>query len=147
MSINFRAKITLKNDLRKYKSFGESMVEVARQANALAGLEIRNEAIDLIKQNSDGTKVTRYLPKREVFASKPGNPPNADTGRLMQSIKVERDGKATLVGTNLRYGAHLEFGTKDMEPRPWLSVALAKVAGRLIEIYEIAYKNVLGNLK
>ena len=111
------------------------------QANGLMALEIRNEAVKLIQDNSDGPKQVRYLPKRTVNVSPPGSPPNADTGRLMQSIKVVKDGNAYLVGTNLMYGAHLEFGTQNMAPRPWLSVAVNNSIKKIREIRDIAFQN------
>lgn len=58
--------------------------------------------------------------------SKPGHPPHKQTGRLKASVSFEVldspiDGyyKAR-VGTNVKYGRHLEFGTGKMAPRPWL---------------------------
>lgn len=55
-------------------------------------------------------------------ASKPNFPPNTNTGTLVKSIRWFVD-KAKLtggVGTDLKYGKHLEFGTMNMAPRPWL---------------------------
>lgn len=117
------------------------------QANGMAALEIRNEAVKMISENGDGPIEIRYLPKRKVHVSKPGDPPNADTGRLMQSIKVVKDGMAYLVGTNLRYGAWLEFGTSDMAPRPWLSVAVRNTTKLIKEFRETALANFIKGLK
>ncbi len=67
-------------------------------------------------------------PDPETGRSKPGNPPKTDTGRLVNSIFVDvettREGAEATVGTNVAYGRHLEFGTKEIEPRPWLQPAL-----------------------
>lgn len=64
----------------------------------------------------------------ETGRSKPGNPPKTDTGRLVNSIFVDRelgeDGISLTVGTNVAYGRHLEFGTTTIEARPWLAPAL-----------------------
>lgn len=38
------------------------------------------------------------------------------------------------VGTAVRYGTFLEFGTIHMEPRPWLRPAMDRVAGRTSSI-------------
>jgi hypothetical protein len=52
-------------------------------------------------------------------ASKPGDPPAPDTGALRSSIAVvQMDDDTVRVGTGLDYGRFLEFGTKDIEPRP-----------------------------
>jgi HK97 gp10 family phage protein len=110
-------------------------------------MEIRNESINLIRENGDGPAQVRYNPKRIVNVSQPGDPPNADTGRLIQSIRVERDGKAYLVGTNLKYGAWLEFGTQVMRPRPWLSTAVNKTNKKMKQIYQAAFQKFFKGFK
>lgn len=89
-------------------------------------LAIHARAVRLIQDNGSGTKVIRYGPKRTRIASRPGQPPNTDTGRLAQSIKFdfEDNGLTGMVGTNVKYGRYLEFGTDKMEARPWLSTAV-----------------------
>jgi len=61
-----------------------------------------------------------------------GNPPAVDYGTLRRSVTHttgEENGKPyALVGTDLDYGRHLEFGTSKMKPRPWLSLATIKCA-------------------
>lgn len=80
----------------------------------------------LIAKRSSGKKQTRYKPKREVIVSKPGDAPNTDTGRAIQSIffNIENEGMKGSVGTKLKYLIGLEFGTKHVAARPWLSTAL-----------------------
>ena len=58
-------------------------------------------------------------------ASKPGEAPHVDSGRLRDSIfvRVGDGGLSAEVGTDLEYGAHLEFGTHRMAARPWLHPA------------------------
>ena len=60
--------------------------------------------------------------------SAPGEPPHLATGTLARSIEMEtfRDGADLVgrVGTNLKYGRFLEFGTARMAPRPFLRPAL-----------------------
>lgn len=92
-------------------------------------LAVHAEAIKLIQDNSDGKTMIRYAPKRVVNVSRPGDPPNTDTGRLAQSIKFDfsADGDVGQVGSNLKYAAWLEFGTINMSPRPWLSTAISNV--------------------
>lgn len=145
--MRFKASIQKKiSKFEKMSSFKGAMKELERQTNGLIALEIRNAAIKLLNDNKDGTKATRYMPRRNVFVSNPGDAPNTDTGRLVQSIKVERDGEsAYLVGTNLKYGAWLEFGTKDMAARPWLSTALRLTGKNLSKITQDAYANFMEN--
>lgn len=62
-------------------------------------------------------------------ASAPGEAPASDTGQLASSVTVEisDDGlNAKIFSDNnrVKYGAWLEFGTRLIEPRPWLIPAL-----------------------
>jgi HK97 gp10 family phage protein len=58
-----------------------------------------------------------------------------DTGRLRASITstvaVDAQGLYGIVGTNVTYAAHVEFGTRNMAARPFLRPALADAAGAL----------------
>ena len=62
--------------------------------------------------------------------SKPGNPPAPDTGRLMGSIthRVEMEGNSIIgyVGTSVKYGVYLEYGTSKIAARPWLGPAIER---------------------
>lgn len=111
-----------------------------KEALKLSVLAIHSEAVKLIQENSDGPSQTRYAPKRTVNASKPGDPPNTDTGRLVQSVKFEfsKGFQQGRVGSNLKYAAWLEFGTEKMGPRPWLSTAVGNTADDIKDIYEAA---------
>jgi hypothetical protein len=59
--------------------------------------------------------------------SKPGKPPNSQTGQLSRNTGFARavNGVAA-AGTAQDYGVHLEFGTVKMAPRPWLRPSLPK---------------------
>jgi len=100
-------------------------------------LEIHREALKLIQDNSDGIPAIRYGPKRTVNVSRPGDPPNTDTGRLVKSVKFEfaDDGAVGFVGSNYKVAAWLEFGTEDMAARPWLSTAVEKTAKKVDQIF------------
>ena len=107
-----------------------------------AGLKIHENTLRGLASRSAGQKQTRYNPKREVIASKPGDAPNTDQGTLIKSIRLEVDpsrGKAA-VGTNLPYAKALEYGStkRKIEPRPFMRPALDKFAksqmGKLFKI-------------
>lgn len=84
------------------------------------GLAIQSTAIKSIQAHqSAGVKYGNHV------ASKEGFPPNSDTGQLVQSIDVQPEKDSVIVGTNLKYGAWLEFGTNNMGARPWLAPAFA----------------------
>lgn len=87
---------------------------------------VREEAISLILNTP---KTGRVYQRGSVThqASAPGEPPASDTGELVNSIKTEYD-EAKLSGTVVvrsPHGPHLEYGTRNMEPRPFLRPALA----------------------
>lgn len=56
-------------------------------------------------------------------ASAPGEAPAIDTGLLVNSIQVEADGLAAVVGTNAEYAPVLEFGGVHITPRPFFGPA------------------------
>lgn len=112
---------------------------------------IHNEASKSLQENTDGTPVIRYGPKgkRIAFASNPGDPPNTDTGRAVKSIKFDfqKSGLVGRVGTNLKYLAALEFGTKRIAARPWLSRAVAITSKHIGEIFKKALKDSIKGVK
>jgi HK97 gp10 family phage protein len=72
-------------------------------------------------------------------ASAPGEPPATDRGTLSASIdyKVERTGRykrLVRVGTQLKYGKWLEYGTVRIKPRPFARPALKKYEKKLPEM-------------
>lgn len=122
----------------------EYMVDAVQQATFL----IHATAVESIQDNSSGTPQKRYArsgKSRWVLASKPGEPPNTDTGRLVQSIKFDfkKGGLVGRVGTNLKYGAALEFGTRDMAARPWLSAAVRVASKEVADIFKKAVKKAI----
>lgn len=74
--------------------------------------------------------------KVNSYRSKPGEPPRVQTGRLRASITHEIHPTLPVgrVGTNVKYGKFLEFGTRRMAPRPWLRVALALAQDKIKQI-------------
>jgi HK97 gp10 family phage protein len=57
-------------------------------------------------------------------ASAPGESPATDTGALVSSIKAWEKGLTAEIGTEIKYGAALEFGTQRIKPRPFMRPAL-----------------------
>lgn len=96
------------------------------QALLVSGEMVRGTAIKSIQQKSNGESVTRYRNgggSYQHVTSAPNSAPNTDTGRLVSSVVVEVQDDV-YVGTGLEYAPHLEFGTKNMQPRPFLNPAL-----------------------
>jgi HK97 gp10 family phage protein len=105
-----------------------------------ATLALHGEAIKIVSENQGGTAQIRYNPKRVVTVSKPNTPPHTDKGILRKSIKFNYKQGVGQVGSNLKYAAWLEFGTSDMEPRPWLSVAVKNAAKDISDIFDKWFK-------
>ena len=109
------------------------------QALLKGGLLIHADAVRSIVSRSPGsTSAVRYDPKRDVKVSPGGTPPNADTGYLHKSVRVAFNENEMWVdvGTDVDYGAFLEFGAAsiNLEARPWLGPAFAKNRDKIIKM-------------
>lgn len=71
-----------------------------------------------------------------VRPSLPDEPPRQRTGALWSSVAYQKVADMLWrVGTSLKYGFWLEFGTRrGLRPRPWLRPALAREAPRMTQI-------------
>jgi HK97 gp10 family phage protein len=97
--------------------------ETARAVRATAQA-IRNDAIISVKSHlSAGNVYTRGTVKH--VASKPGSPPNQDRGTLTRNIRVTMNDDLTAdISSNAPYSAALEFGTRKMAARPFMTPAV-----------------------
>lgn len=97
--------------------------ETARAVRATAQA-IRNDAIISVKSHlSAGNVYTRGTVKH--VASKPGSPPNQDRGTLTRNIRVTMNDDLTAdVSSNAPYSAALEFGTSNIDARPFMTPAV-----------------------
>lgn len=89
--------------------------------------EVRNEIIDELSE--PGTGRTYKRGSRTHTASSPGNAPAVDTGRLRQSISIDDSQLSSLkirVGTNVEYGPPLEYGSRNIAPRPFIRPAFER---------------------
>jgi HK97 gp10 family phage protein len=75
-----------------------------------------------------GRRVVQREVKRAALNVEAGAKRRApvDTGRLRNSIthRVEPDGLSAVVGTNVEYAPHVEFGTRFQRAQPYLVPAL-----------------------
>jgi HK97 gp10 family phage protein len=86
---------------------------------------VRTDAIKSMKSSpASGATYQRRTVKHT--ASGPNNPPRIDTGRLSNSVKALVGKLEAFVGSNVVYAPHLEFGTKNMDARPWLFPAFER---------------------
>lgn len=87
--------------------------KAVRAALALSAAAVRDEARAILSE----VDLDRPSPA--------GAPPQRRSGRLRDSVfaRVDRNTLRAEIGTDLPYGAYLEFGTVRMAPRPWLTLA------------------------
>lgn len=111
-----------------------------RQANIKAQ-KLRTEIIRELSHAGTGRtykSTHRYVKRDDALvrrrrtkshtASAAGKPPAVDTGRLRQSINVQKVAEGHYrVGTNVPYALSLEFGTRKMAARPFMRPALERV--------------------
>ena len=108
----------LNDILKKLESFEVDTNKAVDETVRLTALRVQRDAVSAIRGPSSGRQYGNHV------ASKPGDAPNTDTGRLIGSIRMEHEkgSESARVGTDLDYGALLEL-EKD---RPWLNPALEK---------------------
>ncbi|MFW9928143.1 MAG: hypothetical protein ACFFD1_02000 [Candidatus Thorarchaeota archaeon] len=83
-------------------------------------------------------------------ASAPGEPPAVRTGRLRQSFhmmvfQVKEYLWRTVIKTNVLYADDLEYGTEKVDPRPFMSVAIARAMPEIIRLIGKGQIKVLRN--
>lgn len=126
------------NNIEALKSKAEA--ETARAVRATAQA-IRNDAIISVKSHlSAGNVYTRGTVKH--VASKPGSPPNQDRGTLTRNIRVTMNDDLTAdISSNAPYSAALEFGTSNIDARPFMTPA---VEGQRVKHKERLQKAIMG---
>jgi hypothetical protein len=105
-------------------TWNDARLTAAIDAAANAGLSALAEVVA-------DTAVRSFGINHGGVPSIPGNPPNSQLGLLYWSIKwVASTNLVSYVGTGVKYGYWLEFGTRRrkprLDPRPWLRPALAR---------------------
>lgn len=104
---------------RLRKLSGSEVVKAARRVLFVGADMIRAEAHRSISAGSVSGK--------NHVASKPGEPPNRDTGVLQANIETQFVGPLTAeVSSNAPYSAPLEFGSSKMAARPFMRPARDK---------------------
>lgn len=144
-----RIRLNGADELRK--ALAEFSINADRElANVVRGTaqNIRTHAIKSIQRGTkSGIVYEKTSPKRTHKASAPGEAPATDTGRLANSIQADIQGKQATVFTNTEYAPWLEFGTQDMEPRPFMFPAMEqerpKWEARLNRIVDAAAKGII----
>ena len=109
--------------LQKYGAKSVNRIEEAVQATAM---DVMADSVKSIQRGSKtGITYKKTNPNRIHRASAPGEAPASDTGRLAGSIDAVKLTPLTWeVGTLLKYGEWLEYGTQKIAERPWLRPAV-----------------------
>jgi HK97 gp10 family phage protein len=107
-------------DMAKYPAQVER--EVEKKLGDI-GLAIRNNIIEKMTKTKRSTKKYRRGQKWH-HPSVEGFPPARDTGNLVNSFEIYRQGGRLEVGTNVIYAKFLEKGTRKMEARPFLKAGM-----------------------
>ncbi|BEV00077.1 HK97-gp10 family putative phage morphogenesis protein [Novosphingobium olei] len=121
-------KVRDKWDARLKALAGPEVIKAARRVLYVGSDMIRAEAFRSISEGSVSGK--GHVP------SKPGEPPNRDTGVLQAGIenRMVSDLEAE-VSSNAPYAAPLEFGTSRMEARPYMRPARDKMAPEVQRLF------------
>lgn len=84
------------------------------------------EAAELVAAEAVASISADWISGPDHVPSNPGEPPNADTGRLHRAIDVVRRGELTADVVSAAPYADLEFGTARVAARPYLRPATEK---------------------
>lgn len=141
----------VKSEIKDLKAFQNKLKKrmVTNPEKHLKGLVQRSTTIveGTAKQSiASGNKTGRTYMKGGVShtASAPGEPPATDTGKLVEGItsKVRSEGTKVIgeiIANSFNitpYAKDLEFGTKNMRPRPYMQPALERNRPKIKRIFK-----------
>ena len=117
---------------KKYRNVDSQYAKQTRDTIGIAGLLVMNEAKRSIQSSSGGGRTYG-----NHIASAAGQPPNTDTGFLVSNIFLDKDndGMGADVESRADYSVYLEFGTKDMQPRPFMQPALESQRAKIKSLF------------
>lgn len=108
---------------------GKEKVEIVGRALFVGGDMIKAEAAHLITEGAVSGKF--HVP------SKPGEPPNEDTGLLRSRIEVHQVAPLRVqVSSNAPYAVELEVGTSKMAARPYMGPATRNKRKEVVSLVE-----------
>lgn len=119
---------------------GPEMVRQVGAALFAGGQELQTEAQISITNGAVSGK--GHVP------SKPGEPPNQDTGVLANNIETVQVAPLRVeVSSNAPYSRALEFGTSKMIERPFMRPAAVKTRGKVRKMVAAAVRKVASGRK
>ena len=131
------ARVTLEGDKefeRAIRDIEKSGKDGLNRMLSRMAIDTQREAILGMQQTPRSGRVYTKGKNRNIrhVASTGGKPPAIDTGNLVRNVTVESEGaRGYNVGSRKGafYGFFLEFGTRFIQKRPWLTPAYNKVVG------------------
>ena len=128
--IDLRMSLDGLEEMRKaFRQATEETKQKVRDVVERTTIMVHSTAVKKIQTGpKTGNIYTKENPTREHQASREGEAPATDTGRLVSSLqwRVDRDGGA--VYSQLDYAGELEFGTPEVAARPFLFPSLEEHA-------------------
>ena len=124
--MSMKTKIKIKNLSRLERKLLRIPSDVLKPLKRQLFLSANTVSTTAIKgiQGGSRTGVIYYRGGKSSQRSGPGEYPKTDRGGLVSSIFVKPikaiGGLGYAVGTKIKYGIALEFGTRKMAARPWL---------------------------
>lgn len=113
--------ISTANTIKAIEAHVAKSSKSTERALKVSGMEMVKELKNMLRLNA--TRYKRYVRRSvEHWSSRPGSPPNPDTGFLGQSVKLSSMRKAgsVFVIVAARYARRLEFGTRSIKKRPFV---------------------------
>lgn len=124
------------HSLRLKRMRGTGAVRVIGQALFEGGEAIQVEA--QISLTTGAVSGANHVP------SKPGEPPNEDTGRLGDNIETVQPSPLRVeVSSNAPYALPLELGTSKMAARPYMGPAARKMRPQVVRKVRAAIRHVI----
>lgn len=127
---------------KRLETLDDSVKLEVRKALKKSALKVEGTAkIDIQRGAKTGEVYNRG--GRLHQSSQEGQAPATDTGRLVGSIthNIMDSGLTAIVGSDVEYAIHLEFGTRHLGARPWLHPALEKSRKDIDGYFKQAVKN------
>ena len=125
--MRLKTELKVSNDLLKKLTTGAQVaMKKALNDSAKDGKNIAKTLI--LSGEKTGRIYQKYNPTRKHQASAPGESPANDLGKLASSVYWKRGaGLTASFGASAKYAPYLEFGTRNIAPRPFLYPAGLKI--------------------
>lgn len=139
----------IKNRQKFFQSVERKLIkapeENIRRAMTRSAILVETTAVmSILRGNKSGSIVQKYNPKRTHQQSAAYEAPASDTGYLASNIshQVKKEpagrGVPVIIGSvtaSAEYAIHLEFGTQNMQPRPFLQPALVQSKDKIRQYF------------